>query len=937
MPRQGDEPVPGYRLQRRLGRGSFGEVWQASGPGGTSAALKFIGLGDNQALREFRAIQRIKQIRHVHLMPLIGIWLIDQHENLLDEQFLAQWATAPPAAAAHESRNTLKLPTDADRRPVELIEAMPLGDQDLSGRLDDCRAAGLTGIPVDELLDYLQDAAKAIDFLNAPRHDLGDGLIAIHHGDIKPQNIMLVGGAAQVCDFGLARILGGLQATSTALAGSPAYMAPESIRDKRPHRSTDQYSLAITYAELRTGGLPFHSQSYLEVLNAHLEGTLNLDALPPAERAVIERGTALDPEQRFESSLALVHALQQAVAASEPASSALGSRAAPLPLADLPASVSPASPRGTLVPDSLIADDGLSAGLPNSPLTSTPRSSVADTEPTPGRQHPPATFSPPLRRRIPALLSVLAIAGLLAGGWWWWSVTPSGSPRPPLQAPAEASVAGTIPASLPPAAAAPIANRAPQVEIASSEPSEPRAGQPLVLALRGDDPEQDELRYEYRTNPAGDWQQADGGKLRLESVAPGELVLEFRAVDSQGLASPIVERRWLVPKPIPPTVEISAAPERLQAGDTLRVQLTGADPAGVPLSYEWRTADDQTWQPAADGAVEIADLATGELLLEVRALDRAGLASAPLRRSWMVTLPEEITNSLGMTLRLIPAGEFLMGSDETSAEVQEAFGFDDEDRVEPWTNFDDEQPRHRVRISQPFYLATHEVTRAQFAQFVDDTGYQTDAERDGQGGGGWDEARGQLRQRASNNWRTWGVDQQDDSPVVNVTWFDAVKFCEWLSKRDGKTYRLPSEAEWEYACRAGTNTRFSSGDDPESLAEVGNVLDAKASVRLPSLKYGIQANDGWEFDAPVGSFRANPWGLFDLHGNVWEWCGDWYDAQYYAESPAGDPTGPAEGTARIVRGGGWGPYPVFCRAAYRGWEAPSYRECFVGFRVVRTP
>ena len=141
--------------------------------------------------------------------------------------------------------------------------------------------------------------------------------------------------------------------------------------------------------------------------------------------------------------------------------------------------------------------------------------------------------------------------------------------------------------------------------------------------------------------------------------------------------------------------------------------------------------------------------------------------------------------------------------------------------------------------------------------------------------------------------------------MVNVSWNDAVAFCKWLSRKEGKTYRLPTEAEWEYACRAGTTTRYYSGDDPETLAKVGNVADAAVKAKFPDWKFTIKANDGYVFTAPVGKFKPNAFGLYDMHGNAWQWCADWYGPEYYAKSLADDPTGPASGNGRVLRGGSW--------------------------------
>jgi formylglycine-generating enzyme required for sulfatase activity len=189
-----------------------------------------------------------------------------------------------------------------------------------------------------------------------------------------------------------------------------------------------------------------------------------------------------------------------------------------------------------------------------------------------------------------------------------------------------------------------------------------------------------------------------------------------------------------------------------------------------------------------------------------------------------------------------------------------------------------------VRITRPFYLGVHEVTRGQFRRFVDDSGYQTEAEKDGKGGYGWNEDAKKFGQNPRYTWREAGFEQTDLHPVVNVSWNDAVAFAKWLGRKEGKTYRLPTEAEWEYACRAGTMTRYFPGDDAEALAEVGNVADATTREKHPDWTWTIAARDGFVYTAPVGRYHPNAWGLHDMHGNVWEWCWDWYEKDFYKGS-----------------------------------------------------
>jgi len=152
---------------------------------------------------------------------------------------------------------------------------------------------------------------------------------------------------------------------------------------------------------------------------------------------------------------------------------------------------------------------------------------------------------------------------------------------------------------------------------------------------------------------------------------------------------------------------------------------------------------------------------------------------------------------------------------------------------------------------------------------------------------------------------------------VNVTWNDAKAFCQWLSEEEGVTSDLPTEAQWEYACRAGTTTLWQIGDDAKTLPTYAWYGDPSDSIH------------------PVGRLQSNPWGLYDMHGNVWELCQDWRSREYYANSPRDDPTGASEGSGRVGRGGSWRRNERSCRTAFRYWLAPDLRNDDLGFRVVR--
>jgi eukaryotic-like serine/threonine-protein kinase len=264
-------------------------------------------------------------------------------------------------------------------------------------------------------------------------------------------------------------------------------------------------------------------------------------------------------------------------------------------------------------------------------------------------------------------------------------------------------------------------------------------------------------------------------------------------------------------------------------------------------------------------------------------------------------------NSLGMVLVWLEPGIFRMGAAGPA----------------------EDGPSHEVTITRPFAIAAHEVTVGQFRAFVKAAGHITDAEK-GDGGYGFDPKVGRVRRGKEFNWKNVGWEQTDRHPVVNVSWNDAVAFCQWLSRKEGKAYDLPTEAEWEYACRAGSTSRYCFGDDEEGLVRLGNVADATFARKIPGF-LTVKGNDGYLFTAPVGSFAANAWGLYDLHGNVWEWCKD--APRVYTKDPARDPIGGA-GENRAQRGGSWFDYPDNCRSSHRGSAPPTDRDAYKGFRVI---
>jgi formylglycine-generating enzyme required for sulfatase activity len=228
-----------------------------------------------------------------------------------------------------------------------------------------------------------------------------------------------------------------------------------------------------------------------------------------------------------------------------------------------------------------------------------------------------------------------------------------------------------------------------------------------------------------------------------------------------------------------------------------------------------------------------------------------------------------------MKLVCIPPGEFMMGSpsDELLRKSNEG-------------------PQHRVRITNDFYIGSTEVTQAQYAAIMETNPSHFKGE---------------------------------DNPVETVSWNNAVEFCRKLSEMEGKKYRLPTEAEWEYACRAGTTTPFYTGETIDTSQANYNGREVYGNGTKGVFRRGTIA---------VGGFPPNAFGLYDMHGNVWEWCQDWYASNYYSTSPATDPQGPSTGDHRVLRGGCWIVYPRSCRSTVRDWNTPVNRLSSNGFRIL---
>ncbi len=238
----------------------------------------------------------------------------------------------------------------------------------------------------------------------------------------------------------------------------------------------------------------------------------------------------------------------------------------------------------------------------------------------------------------------------------------------------------------------------------------------------------------------------------------------------------------------------------------------------------------------------------------------------------------------------------------------------------------DEKPVHEVCIND-FYISKFEVTVGVFRKFIDDTGYVTEAEK-GNGCYFWGETK--LKYKKSMNWRTPGFLQGDNHPVVCVSWNDAKAFIDWLSVSTGEKYRLPTEAEWEYAARSGGKKEKYAGFSNESqVYQYANICDKKCELEL---KIKTQDN-GYKYTSPVGKYKPNGLGLCDMTGNVWEWVQDYYDEVFYKNSSMKNPKGPLDGELRVLRGGAWY-IPAGVRSSDRVGANSERMGNDIGFRLV---
>jgi formylglycine-generating enzyme required for sulfatase activity len=740
------------------------------------------------------------------------------------------------------------------------------------------------------------------------------------HRDLKPSNVMVnPHGEPVIMDFGLARIDQTMEARLTkpgTLLGTPAYMAPEQLQGdpQAVGPPCDIYALGVILYELVTGRLPFEG-SVLSVLGQILTQappppSKHRSDLAPEIEAICLKAMAKKPEDRYASMADLAGALAGvlraghdpqtarpapgAEPAAAPVSSAVGDSAATLALATLFASGN-SGKHSSLVTASAAPEATFTAGA----TAPTPRSSWRERK----REQP-------WKRRRLLGLSIVAGAGATLA-LWLIGQAPFARRLGDVAAPG-ARTSGSVPAPTgeAPSQAPPILKERagpapersgvrPESVIKAADASIPVTGPPAVTK---------ELRPKAGAAPSFA-KDAAVSKAAASTAAAGNGVGR-----KEGAAAPVAKREARLKEGAAPPLGKVAAASNEATSTTDAGKGTGRKEAAAAAvtKKEARPKEDARapLSKVAMGSKEKETATTGgkapgseeSVPMPVVRKPAESRSAVPPPRPVPAPLVEPgiLTTRVGrIKLKRLPAGTFLLGSPEGEG-------------------IPSEHPQRLVRISRPFYLGVFEVTQAQYHAVMDVNP-------------SWFSIRGGGRQHVAGQ-------STDQHPVHNVSWLDAVRFCNTLSEQenvkpfyvisgdqvqvpdwDGPGYRLPTEAEWEYACRAGTKTRYSFGDGESELPEHA-WYERFAGGRTHV----------------VGQKQPNAWGLYDMHGNVWEWCWDVYGESSYQHASDRDPKGPAGGTRRVLRGGSFNDYPIVLRSATRGRDVAGNRDGYNGLRIARS-
>jgi formylglycine-generating enzyme required for sulfatase activity/serine/threonine protein kinase len=762
-----------------------------------------------------------------------------------------------------------------------------------------------------------------------------EGLAEAHarhivHRDIKPDNIMLdTQGRVRITDLGIAKALttmsgehdeARLTASYMAL-GTPFYMAPEqfiSAHDVGP--TADVWSLGVTLYQLLTGELPWYADNALVLLSE-----IESKPLPSLKErrpnvsdgmcAIIARALEKRPEKRFADCGKMADALAEYLRP-QPAGQTRGGGAY-IPIEPLVSESDEPIRDAVVGPDPPIVPDGNQRGTFEPPFPG-PIARRVEAE----RRHQSSRDSASAPERnwpwVAVTLGVLvamAVAIALGSEYLKHLARPAGLDGPQRTVP-EAGAAHTV---------APTSSGEEDMLLPSLEPLPDEV---LDLGERRGAPGEPSAEISVAGAPEG---ARDDFRIEyLEWMAKG-MALRRAGRTEEAIAAFTSAQSFAPPGSAKPSEAIQACrhDDCLREADDAKRR---NDWAGAVAAY------DKALGYLDEQSTRVARAAASDTLQHERSMQRA--LQHISRREWtqaeavlvaiLLQRPgDERARSLLLDVkRFLPAEADLIVQLDNGVELDAAY-------VKPGRFLMGHDPRedaggtlsHEVRMRSGYYLSRTEVTVRQFAAFERATSHRTLAEAHGYSSvlrddGTWARDRGKT-------WRDTGFAQGEDHPVVCVSWLDASAFCRFVSRKTRMRCRLPTEAEWEYACRAGAATAYSWGNDANNAHEYCNAAGHRMVQRRG------RAGDSYANTSAVGSFPPNAWGFSDMHGNVWEWCADWYAPAHTVTRLGTDAGGPAQGTERVIRGGAWNVSAMKeCTASFRGHAKPTFRSTCIGFRVL---
>jgi serine/threonine protein kinase/formylglycine-generating enzyme required for sulfatase activity len=789
----------------------------------------------------------------------------------------------------------------------------------------------LQGEALERYLD--REPLPALNFSVQVALHIAEGLAAAHqkgliHRDIKPSNVWLEpiltkkNFRTKILDFGLAKPVEGesLLTASGQMMGTPAYMSPEQWRGKDVDERSDLFSLGVLFYQMTTAHFPFGGESYLEIARSvamddpAIPSELNPNIPPPISDLIL-RLLAKDKEKRPRNAQAVALLLEELLTQSVPS----GIHWTPVfpepsPLESASHTEPEIFPKGTELEIPPVENLPISE-IPNSGDISIPSGSYWAPRPKVPSVVPPITDTDTHTdsHPTPALIEILRpkeTEGNTNHLKWF--------------------LGGALLTLLFAGMIAIVIKSLTKEGNGTQDETKKQPEELALLTQQLNEMNQKvlDLQNELANRPPKSKEDIEGNQKQIVQIQEFINKLEVSEKQIRELQNKLAEK--------PEKTSEQIAKEKEQA--TLIAKLEADRQKFEQEIKTLRMKNDELRKSIVEKPKKPEPLdCTGPNGMDEKIVQE-------IQKAWAKYLEVEVDFSLdlggvSMDFVLIPPGKYRLGSsanDLAQLTKESSKLFNNPDLA-------DEKQIHIVEISKAIYFGKTEVTREQFARFVQ--GKKEPIESEKEGGFGWDETKKMISGRRDKkySWDKTGWDASKDEPVVNVSWNDAQLMAKWVERQKGSNLpkkftqvRLPREAEWEYAARAGNVSWFQGGNyDPETTRLFGNVLDRKATEKIPNVE-GIQGTDDYTFTAPVKKFPPNAFDLFDMLGNVMEWCEDGYDPDGYSKHNSIDPFIDIPKDQKVVRGGSWKSELWLCRQSTRTHRSPTSLSVDIGFRLVLT-